>query len=131
MKKFLAAILTILYLSTSIGIAIRLHYCMGRLVEWSLIGKSSSVCGKCGMEKDPGSDNNCCRDECTQIKVDKDHKLLENSIGINDVKQATEITFFHHLGSSPVSIYVKLAKTKDPPTSCTSSLYVLNCVYRV
>jgi hypothetical protein len=36
MKKFITAILAVLYLGTSSGATIHMHYCMGKLAEWGL-----------------------------------------------------------------------------------------------
>jgi hypothetical protein len=51
MKKLFVAILAILYLSTSTGATLHVHYCMGRLAGWGLGHNNSKTCGKCGMEK--------------------------------------------------------------------------------
>ena len=82
MKKVLATILAFVYLSTSMGATIHLHYCMGKLASWGLIDHDSKNCTKCGMvKKTPGSHfmaakMDCCRDEHKQIKTDKDQKLF-------------------------------------------------------
>ncbi|MBK8522228.1 MAG: hypothetical protein IPL54_15650 [Chitinophagaceae bacterium] len=35
-EKFITAILAVLYLGTSSGATIHMHYCMGKLAEWGL-----------------------------------------------------------------------------------------------
>ncbi len=44
MKKVLTTILAFVYLSTSMGATIHLHYCMGKLASWSLIDHESKNC---------------------------------------------------------------------------------------
>ena len=51
MKKFITAILAVLYLGTSSGATIHMHYCMGKLADWGLGHQNSKTCGNCGMEK--------------------------------------------------------------------------------
>lgn len=51
MKKVLAFILLFVYLGTSTGATVRLHYCMGELAGWGLKDVPSETCGSCGMEK--------------------------------------------------------------------------------
>ncbi len=51
MKKVLTTILAFVYLSTSMGATIHLHYCMGKLASWGLIDHESKNCTKCGMVK--------------------------------------------------------------------------------
>src|SRR5215207_6488586 len=83
MKKFFVAILAVLYLGTSVGATVHLHYCMGKLVNWSLWQSSTSKCSKCGMEKNhTSSDNGCCKDEQKHIKNSKDQKLTETAFNI-------------------------------------------------
>lgn len=132
MKKFLAAILAIVYLSTSIGATIHFHYCMGRLVECVLTQNTSSTCSRCGMEKNPESDNRCCKDECKQIKVDTDQKLSENFTDLNGTASKIVPVIFS-LDSNPIPLFLfaKLPKTNPPPRSCHTSLNIINCVLRI
>jgi len=133
MKKFIVAILAVLYLSTSMGTTIHLHYCMGRLVDWGLWHTNNSRCSKCGMEKKHGSDDNgCCRDEHKQLKIEKDQKLSQGFFQFSKI--ATEIT------TVPVPVYSfslpgiltpELPKSNAPPRSCLASLHIINCVFRI
>ena len=80
MKKVLATILAFVYLSSSMGATIHLHYCMGKLSSWSLIDHESKNCEECGMVKKTAgtmcmaAKKNCCRDEHKQIKSNQDQK---------------------------------------------------------
>ena len=49
MKKVLAIILAFVYLTSSMGATVHLHYCMGKLASWSLIDHESKNCAECGM----------------------------------------------------------------------------------
>lgn len=73
MKKFILSILASLYLLASSGTAVQLHYCMGKMVDWSLAHTSSASCNQCGMDKQE-SGNNCCKDEQKYIKSVDDQK---------------------------------------------------------
>src|SRR5450432_3882623 len=91
MKKVLATILAFVYLSSSMGATIHLHYCMGKLASWGLIDHESKSCAQCGMTKrSPASQcmaakMNCCKDEHKQIKTDKDQKLSPSEFFKNNV----------------------------------------------
>lgn len=74
MKKFITFILALLYLGSSNGATIHLHYCMGEVAGWGLTERSSNTCGKCGMEKIAKKANDCCKDEMKFIKNDSDQK---------------------------------------------------------
>jgi hypothetical protein len=88
MKKFLTALLAFLYIGTSTGAVVHLHYCMGELADWGLGYNQTKVCGECGMDEKDAT--GCCKDEHTYIKSDDDQKKAEN--------------FFHFAGSSSVAI---------------------------
>ncbi len=85
MKKVFATILAVIYLSSSMGATVHLHYCMGKLFSWSLGDKDNENCGQCGMPKN-GKDGHCasfkdgcCKDKQAHLQVDKDQKATENA----------------------------------------------------
>ena len=80
MKKFFTAILAVLYLATSSGATIHMHYCMGKLANWSLSNSELKTCPSCGMEKSHESDNGCCKDEQKFLKDDSAQKLTESNL---------------------------------------------------
>lgn len=133
MKKFYATILAILYLSTSMGATVYLHYCMGKLVGWNVWHSSNSKCGNCGMEKSHDSmSDGCCKDEYKQIKNDKDQKLPAYSAQLS--KTIIEIAahnFPNYSISLPLILCQEFPKANAPPRSCGTSLNVLICVFRI
>ena len=130
MKRFLAAILALLYLGTSIQATIQLHYCMGRLVEWTLRHQDNSRCGKCGMEKKPESNSGCCRDEYKNLKVDKDQKLSDNNIQLNEAIDAP-VKIPNYSISFSILSHQGFTKVNGPPLKCNTSLNILQCVFRI
>ena len=90
MKKFIVAILSLLYLGTTSGATVHLHYCMGELVEWALVNNNDNTCDKCGMEKVKNDDNGCCKDESKQVKIEDDQK-----VAVSDFK------WFNQFATSP------------------------------
>jgi len=122
MKKVLATILAFVYLSSSMGATIHLHYCMGKLASWGLIDHESKNCPQCGMAKKSydsqcmAAKKNCCRDEHKQLKTDKDQKLfsseffkynpLSKSIALNEPAIENLMAF---------SIPIEYPNTNAPP----------------
>lgn len=80
MKKFITAILAVLYLASSSGATIHLHYCMGKLAETGLSQSKSNKCSNCGMKKSEKSDNGCCKDEHKFLKDNSAQNLVDNNI---------------------------------------------------
>lgn len=130
-KRLFVSLLAIAYLFSSIGATMRLHYCMGRLVEWKFGQSTSSTCSGCGMKKKPGSASGCCKDEYRQIKVGKSQKPTDNYIQFGSATAAiTQINFGFSIFFSSVST-TNFAKINAPPSHDSSFLNILHCVYRI
>ena len=131
MKKLLSAILALLYLGTSVGATIELHYCMGRLVEWSLRHEDNSICSNCGMEKKPELTKGCCKDEYKQIKIDKDQKLSGNFTQVYErIAEIAPVSFNDAVLSDVISLK-SFAQINAPPQWCNAPLNILNSVFRI
>src|ERR1041385_6944106 len=79
MKRLVTAILALIYMGTSIGATMHMHYCMGKFAGWSLSITESVSCPKCGMEKVLVKAKGCCSDEQQTIKTSTDQKAAETS----------------------------------------------------
>lgn len=75
LKKLLVTILAFLYLATSVGATVHLHYCMDQLVDWSLASDEEKECSNCGMHKDAAK--GCCKDEQKQVKFQGEQKMTD------------------------------------------------------
>ena len=139
MKKFTVAILAILYLGTSIGATVHLHYCMDKLVAWDLGDKEDNkACPYCGMAKTSTADEHCgsdskgcCKDEQKQVKIEKDQKATENNF---DFSKAS----FQPITISPLDINVNYTATclkypvsNSPPRTSSILLFIRNCVFLI
>jgi hypothetical protein len=138
MKKVLLSILAIVYLSTSMGATVRLHYCMGRLVSWGLTEHAGKSCGLCGMQKMPASGDcsmeakSCCHEESMHVKNDKDQQSAQEVIRV--------ITAPSALAELPQPVWpdaVIASPVKDQPLSHRPPLvdllpvYLRNCNLRI
>ncbi len=70
MKKVIASILAIFYLTLSCGLIINLHYCGGELELIAIQEKVSE--DKCC---EVACSNNCCQDKLLELKIKDAHKL--------------------------------------------------------
>ena len=138
MKRILVTILAFLYLSTSIGATIHLHYCMGKLVSWNLIDYESKSCTTCGMFKETGGREgysamkNCCKDEHKEIKTDKDQKVT--SAEFQFFKLSTDATAAPMLTLPSVwvsSITIENPRANAPPLLNERPLFLLNRNFRI
>ena len=127
MKKLSIAILAIIYLGVSSGIAMNIHYCMGKLSSVELM-HSNDKCGKCGMKY---GKNSCCNDQFKIVKLTDSHKIISNEINIFtpvailDNSKNIFDTDFHN---API---ITLFNNHSPPISQGISLCILNSVFRI
>jgi len=131
MKKLFVAILAVLYLSTSIGMTIHMHYCMGRMVEWGLRKSNSSTCSRCGMTKKPETSKGCCKDEHKQVKIDKDQKLSPGFLLSGVIAQTGPIIYSDYFISALPALSENFPKSHGPPLSYGYPLYIVHCVFRI
>ena len=131
MKRFFVTILALLYLGTTTGATIHLHYCMGKLVEMNLWHDQKKQCGKCGMDK-AQPDNGCCGDEYKQVKVENDHYSSYVVFqGMQSAALALPVSFIDIPAISVASITEESPTGNAPPRSCSIPIYKRNCVFRI
>ncbi len=128
MKKIIVSILAILYLTTSTGATVHMHYCMGKFISWGLESIADHTkCSQCSMEKK----NACCGDKKIFIKAEKDQKLsqiiLELSNSFSEIDN--EFNRFPELKIA-VRAYTHSAISAYPPVNKTP-LFIRNCVFRI
>ncbi len=69
----MVTILALVYLGSSTGAVMHLHYCMGKLAETGFSKNNNPTCGKCGM-KTSQKKGGCCKDESKFVKNEQDQK---------------------------------------------------------
>ncbi|MBN8700348.1 MAG: hypothetical protein J0L54_12130 [Chitinophagales bacterium] len=132
MKKFLLAILAVVYISSSVGATIHMHYCMGKLADWGIGQIKSNTCGKCGMEKSVGKEDGCCRDEQKFIKDNTDQKTAGSVFNSLQLITAVIPVSFIEIASIGFSFAPEENPISHaPPRSNGVAVYVRNCVFRI
>ena len=130
MKKIVATIFLLSYFVGSSGATIQLHYCMDKLIGWSLTAKEKSKCDKCGMEKK--IQKGCCHDESKPVKLDKAYKASFISFDLLKIQHPIQklapedfeyLYVFDPLTSHPNS--------NAPPIQRQTSIYIFNSVFRI
>lgn len=73
----------------------------------------------------------CCKDEQKQIKLEKDQKIVENSILFAQSCGTALTPGFTYLEVLIPSVTEKYPTNNAPPRSWKQSLFLLNCVFRI
>ena len=138
MKKVLATILAIIYLSISMGATIHLHYCMGKLVAWGLVDHDSKDCVSCGMPNQQTSEGcmvatkGCCHDEHKQIKNEKDQKADQGSLEFAKIMPHVSLLSYNTWADPfVVSPVQALPVIKGPPLITDIPVFLRNCNFRI
>lgn len=132
MKKLIVAILSFLYISTSTGATVQMHYCMGKLVDWSIgHGDEKNACDNCGMEKDGKGKNDCCKDELKQLKIEKDQKAAATFELTLSLATALPALYPVYNFSGITSVTEEFPLSNAPPRSPQLAVYIRNCTFRI
>jgi len=131
MKKIITGILAVLYLSTSAGANIHMHYCMGKLVDWGLTDTNSKPCEKCGMKKSEGK-TGCCNDENKFVKNNTDQKTTNTGLQmIKSWDPALPVSFIEIPSYIIHSSFRQTTFSHSPPRSIGVEVYIRNCVFLI
>ena len=132
MKKFLILILTFAYFASTSGATVYMHYCMGKMVEWNVIGNKKEKCPSCGMDKNKKNDKDCCKDEHKQVKVDEDHYTSYVAFQAMQIAAAAlPVSFIEIPAITFSSITEENPTSNAPPQSRGIAIYKRNCVFRI
>ena len=131
MKNFIVAILSFLYISTSTGATVHMHYCMGELVNWSLGHNNPKICDNCGMEKTDAKDNGCCKDEHKQLKIEKDQKVAESFKMMQLLPSTLPVSFIEVPALNFCCVTEKSPTCHSPPRNSDIAVYIRNCAFRI
>ena len=127
MKKILVSIFAVFYLASSVGATVHLHYCMDKIIGWSLLNSTGDKCNKCGMEKDGG----CCKDENKFVKNNIDQKVTESAIHLIQMAAvATPAAFIYASEYRFTTIIQENSLSHAPPRNNGVGIYILNNVFR-
>jgi len=132
MKKLIVAIVALLYISTSTGAPLYLHYCMGKPAGWGFGANNSKTCGGCGMENSEEKDNDCCQDEHTFLKNDSDQKAT--TIGfqmIHLLAMALPVSSLEMSSSDFLSVTEENVVSHAPPRTIGVAVYIRNCFFLI
>lgn len=127
MKKAIVAILAILYLGVSSGIAMEIHYCMGKKSGIDLYGGENDKCGKCGMKEKKG----CCNDEHRFFKLNDSHKNVSNELSFEAPVTVFSNQYVITDFLPAIDNDGKKINNHSPPPNNWPSACILNCVFRL
>ncbi len=109
------------YSSAASGISINMHYCMDRLISWSLSDDHAKDCPACDENKKTTakpqfSCNGCCEDELKEVKIEKNYKAEQSFLPKFSFEDLTSTFNSNELSLvSPVKLIGSYSINDPPP----------------
>lgn len=126
MKRFLVAILAILYITLTSGVVVSVHYCMGKRSNVSIGNFSQKLCG-CG----PKENKKCCSSEIKIVKLDDNHQQAQADIQLLAAEQ-----FLPQIIGTIIQINLQeeqpvLFTAHAPPVRSGQDILIQHSVFRI
>lgn len=128
-KKLVITILAVLYLGLTTGMAVNIHYCMGKLASVQVNTVEGKACKCSAKAKKPMP---CCKYEYKVIKLSDSHKqaFIENSFQPFTALYEQNNFFPSLVDRSNYTSY-EGTYPNAPPLLNFQPLYVQYCVFRI
>src|SRR5678816_1901529 len=126
MKKTVALILAVMYLGLTSGLAVNIHYCMGKVSEVQLDNYREKSC-KC----DKKSSMPCCNHQYELVKVNDAHQQAAANISIK-TPEIDLHAFDNLMALLALPQALREANVAHvPPLLTPPDIYIQNCVFRI
>lgn len=128
MKRFLTALLAIVYFTITSGVVVNTHYCMGRKSAVKLQALAPAAC-KCGKKSE--SKKGCCKTELKVVKVEDAQKMpaTTEAPGLFAALMARPLSLMQLPPVSQMAVQASVAHS--PPLLSSQDTYLRNRVFRI
>lgn len=127
MKKVVILVLAVVYITLTSGVAVNVHYCMGKMAGVTYGVERAHECEKCGMQARKG----CCETEHKLVKADDDHTASQAFSAKVPVFAAIITEFSAYIAPALKAREHIIPRYHAPPGIQSTDLCVLNSVFRV
>ena len=127
-KKFTIAILMILYVITTSGVVVNIHYCMGAIASVGYgLQHHDETCGQCGMTDKEG----CCHTEYKVVKVEDEHQLAFPALPMLQMDMALPAEAPQVVTVPSYLLQANALHYHSPPDQRANAVFLHNCVFRI
>jgi len=116
------------YMLVSSGIAMEIHYCMGKRAGVEFYHTENDKCSRCGMTE---KKNGCCHDEHQFHKLNDFHKNVSNDISFEAPFEIVELSFPHYNWQLAALPEAELINNHSPPDYLPPPATILHGVFRL
>ncbi|MBI2730202.1 MAG: hypothetical protein HYX40_05535 [Sphingobacteriales bacterium] len=120
----------ILYLVTTSGVVVTIHYCMGKISSADYGVANVHFCDKCGI-KESGKKKGCCHSENKIYKIDDSHNFVKASSDLVKITATVPGRIIN--AEQPVHDTETLLALQyhSPPDKRRTVVYLYNNVFRI
>lgn len=116
-----------MYLGLSSGLAVNIHYCMGKVTDVDVNNYSDKSC-VCNMK---GGKMPCCGHFYELVKVNDEHQAVASSFSFKAPEIAVH-TFDNLMTVLTLPLtYSNTSAAHIPPLLSPPDIYIQNCVFRI
>jgi hypothetical protein len=126
-KKAAVAILALLYIVTTSGVVVNVHYCMGAVSSVTYGHNEDERCGKCGMKAKSG----CCHSELKVVKLDDVHQQTIKAKETTEFIAALPVVYFEVAAATYSSRNNSGISYHSPPDPRGSFVYLHTSIFRI
>jgi hypothetical protein len=126
-KKAVIAILALLYIITTSGVVVNVHYCMGAVASVTYGHQTPDSCGTCGMKEKEG----CCHSELKVVKLEDDHQQTIKTNGIAPELTTLPVAFFQTAIGTYDSRTDFGISYHSPPDPRVNAVYLHTTIFRI
>ena len=134
MKKIFLYLLSFIFIITSSGVMVNMHYCMGKLAgtSMSLVSNTPKKCGKCGMKKSTKQGKGCCHDSKKLIKNVVDQNIANSLFNVDHQLVLLPNSSDFETVSIVVSDNAKQSNySHAPPDQLGVPIYIVDCSFLI
>lgn len=110
------------------GIAMDIHYCMGKRAGVDFFNGGNEKCGRCGMKE---KKNGCCHDEHQFHKLQDSHKNVSNDISFLPDEAVISTTYYTYDWLIPAKGKTSIVRNNSPPLYAGRDACIFHCVFRL
>jgi len=114
-------------MGVSSGIAMDIHYCMGKVLQVDLYGKENSKYAKCKAYQKMG----CCGEQYKFYKLTNAHQNIHNDHSFDAGCIAIANSHYSYNWRYTTGISYKTVTNNSPPKYTGPSVWILNCTFRI
>jgi hypothetical protein len=131
LKKLAISLIALFYLAVSSGLAMNIHYCMGKISSVTfehVADHSDGSCNKCGMSK---TENHCCTVEVQFVKLTDDQQTSKNAESVTVTSILLPVGAVSLNESSQGHSKTLYTTYLSPPPPAFNKLYLAVNVFRI